>query len=149
MFLLLLTGLGVIAMVRRSSPTVPSRMAAATLGGRAFQLEVADTFALRSRGLAGRDAIPEDGGMLFLFDAPARHTFWMKGMRFSIDIVWLRGETIVGIAERAAPPPEEAAGDNLARYEPSEPVDRVVEIRAGKAGELGLKTGQRIGILLP
>ena len=47
------------------------------------------------------------------------------------------------------PCPECGSSDNLARYEPPEPVDRVVEIRAGKAGELGLKTGQRIGILLP
>ncbi len=125
-----------------------SNSANVTLGDRALALEIADTPELRSRGLAGRSSIPENGGMLFLFEEPHRHTFWMKDMLISIDIIWIRDETIVSILHRVRPElgtPDE----RLARYIPPEPVDRVIELRAGRAEELGLSSGQKIDISLP
>lgn len=52
-------------------------------------VEVAETPEARERGLGGRRALPEGRGMLFVFKAPGRHAFWMKDMRFPIDIVFI------------------------------------------------------------
>lgn len=51
--------------------------------------EIADTPILRERGLGGRELLPEGKGMLFRFDQPGIFGFWMKDMKFPIDIVWI------------------------------------------------------------
>lgn len=125
-----------------------SNLAAVKLGQQTFHLEIADTPELRSQGLAGRRNIPSDGGMLFLFEQPDRHTFWMKGMLVPIDIVWIRGETIVSVMHQVRPEPG-IPDEGLTRYVSPEPVDRVIELRASRAAELDLASGQTIDISLP
>src|SRR5687768_16516063 len=80
-------------------------MTEATLRGRTFQIEVADNVAKRDKGLGERDSLPEDHGMYCPFDAAHRWVFWMKGMRFPIDIIWIRDGRIVDI-EHSVPPPK-------------------------------------------
>lgn len=70
------------------------------VGGRIFSVEIADDPVSRSKGLSDRDELPEDRAMLFLFESPGRPGFWMKGMRFPIDIAWIRDGYIVHIARR-------------------------------------------------
>lgn len=50
---------------------------------------VANTEPLRELGLGNRDSLPQDTGMLFTFDQPGFYNFWMKDMKFPIDIIWL------------------------------------------------------------
>lgn len=119
------------------------------LAGQRFNLEVADTPFLQRRGLAGRKNILDDGGMLFLFDQPRQAVFWTKGMIIPIDIVWVRGQTVLGHVSGASPPRPGAADDDIPRFRSPEEVDRVIELRAGRAEELGLGAGQGIRILLP
>ena len=145
-FLALLIG---IRFTRPEPPPVPERRATAYFGSAAFDLDIADTPALREQGLSGRPALPRDGGMIFLFDYPDRHVFWMKGMRFPIDIFWIRGETILAIQEQAEPPRSGAALETLPRFVPPDQADIVIETRAGVARELGVRPGQRVRILLP
>lgn len=109
---------------------------------------MADNETLRKLGLSGRNSMSPQGGMLFLFPNPGRHAFWMKDMRFAIDIIWLRGDKIVFIQKNAVPPAAGTAG-NIPRYIPSEEADKVVEVPAGAAKRLGLEYGQRVKILLP
>ena len=45
----------------------------------------------RAQGLMFREKINEDQAMLFLFEEEDIHSFWMKNMRFAIDILWLDG----------------------------------------------------------
>jgi hypothetical protein len=143
-FLLILVGFALTA------PFAPSsQRATAYLGGREFQLEVAATPFLRARGLSGQSDIPAEGGMIFLFEKPARYTFWMKNMKIPIDIIWLRGERIVGVVSRAEPPLPGTPEVAIARFTAPEPIDRVIEIRAGLAGALSLYPGQEVKILIP
>ena len=67
------------------------------IGSTIINAEIADTQAKRELGLSGRLALPADHGMLFVFDQPGRHGFWMKDMNFPIDIIWLdENKQIIG-----------------------------------------------------
>ena len=59
------------------------------LGGKTFNVEIADTNKTRALGLSGRESLPHNQGMLFVFDQDGGHPIWMKGMRFELDIIWI------------------------------------------------------------
>lgn len=97
--------------------------------GHVWSLEIANTEALRSLGLGERDSYPDDRGMLFLFTVPDRYGFWMKGMRFPLDMVFLDRGKIVFI-ERGIRP------DDPKIVTPPVPADQVLELYAGGAEDL-------------
>lgn len=71
-------------------------------------VRVAHTDITRELGLSYFKTLPADQGMLFLFDQPGRYPFWMKGMNFPLDIIWLKkvsGDTfqVVYVAENVDP----------------------------------------------
>jgi len=101
-------------------------------------VDVVDTPALRARGLSGRAGLAPDEGMLFLFEAPALQSFWMKDMRFPIDIVWIRDRKIVGITPDLPVPRTQR---ELPQFRSPVPCDVVLEIRAGAARRWGLRLG--------
>ena len=111
-----------------------------------FMVEVADTIVSRTRGLSGRAGLKENEGMLFVFGSPDMHGFWMKDMKFPIDIVWIRGEKIVGFAENTMPEPGKSLL-NLRVYYSPEPADRVLEIKAGLVEKFGLKIGDTVRVI--
>lgn len=120
-------------------------VAEATLRGHTFTIEVADTPAKRELGLGERDALAEGHGMYFPFGMEQRWVFWMKGMRFPIDIVWIRGGRVVDISHEIPPP----AGFPLETYSPAEPADAVLELNAGVARDIGLEAGDEVVIRVP
>ena len=105
-----------------------------------FQLEIADTSLKRAQGLSGRESMPENQGMLFVFDKPSKYAFWMKDMKFPLDIIWLNNNQIVYVAENAAP----MTISNLKVYSPKSEADSVIELNAGSFGRLGLKIGDHL-----
>ena len=64
----------------------------------------------------------------------------MPDMRFPLDIIWIKGNEIVGILENVSP----AGFGELEIYYPPEPVDKVLEINAGLADKLNIKIGDGI-----
>ena len=104
--------------------------------------EVADTSALRERGLGYRDELENGTGMLFVYDSPSTRSFWMKGMRICLDIIWIEQGTIRGAAESVCPEPGVSDGD-LARYVSPEPVTYVLEVPAGWLDANGYGTRRR------
>jgi uncharacterized membrane protein (UPF0127 family) len=68
-------------------------------------VEIASTEAEIKKGLSDRASLAASAGMLFLFDHSARFKFWMLGMRFPIDIIWIdESPTVVEISENIQPP---------------------------------------------
>lgn len=110
--------------------------------------QIADTGQIRSRGLGYRDGLEPGTGMLFVYDEPSVHTFWMKGMRFCLDIVWIEAGKLIGAAERVCPEPE-LADSELTRYASPEPTRYVLEVPAGWLDEHGYDTGDAVEIELP
>ena len=105
---------------------------------------VADTPEERALGLSGYDGLPEDAGMLFVFAEPTQPSFWMKGMLFAIDIIWIRDGAVVRIHDAVPPPPNGTPDDQLRSYRPSQPISHVLELTAGSAARYGITVGSRI-----
>ncbi|HZG40614.1 MAG TPA: DUF192 domain-containing protein, partial [Nodosilinea sp.] len=107
--------------------------AVTTLGGEEIFLEVATTPQQQAMGLMYRDALPDDRGMLFPMGRPRPVSFWMKNVPVALDMVFVYQGQIVGLAE--APP---CTADPCPTYGPgNQLVDQVIELRAGRAIELG------------
>jgi uncharacterized membrane protein (UPF0127 family) len=107
-------------------------------------VEIANTPQKRTKGLGGRNEIQESFGMLFLFPEYKTYAFWMYGMKFPIDIIWIRDNTVVGFSEDVpvgGPLP-------LAKYAPDEPVNRVLEVRAGFVKRHAIDIGETLDISL-
>ena len=62
-----------------------------------FQVETVSTPEGRAKGLSERERICERCAMLFLFEKEGNYSFWMKGMRFDLDMIWIRSGRISGI----------------------------------------------------
>jgi len=117
---------------------------ALSIGEKTLNVEIADTIASRTRGLSGRGFLSEDDGMFFIFPYSAIQYFWMKGMKFPIDIIWISGDKVVGMVVGAEP----ETGPDYEIFNSPEPVDKVLEINAGLTQRFGIKTGDSIGISL-
>ena len=103
-----------------------------------FTVEVARTPAQQERGLMYRRALGPDEGMLFPFDPPRPASFWMRNTLIPLDMIFIRPDgTIARIAANTVPMSEEQVGVN-------DPVTAVLEIRGGRAAELGITTADRI-----
>ena len=120
----------------------PSDLPTATIRGTVVALDVARTPAEQSLGLGNRDSLAWDHGMLFLYQPPGFPTFWMKRMRFDIDIVWIREGRIVGISSFVPYPREDP--DNPATVPAPELVDTVLEVPAGYARAHSWRRGDRV-----
>ncbi len=115
----------------------------AVLNGVVLRLELAISPSEKALGLGVRESLPKDTGMLFVYGAEGGLTFWMKGVEFPIDILWLSREgTIVDISRDAAPEPGVSDGQ-LALYTPRSPAQYVLEINAGLSERFGFQPGDR------
>ncbi|MEK7195113.1 MAG: DUF192 domain-containing protein [Patescibacteria group bacterium] len=121
----------------------PDERAKVTVGDRVFYVDVARTVLEKANGLSGRDALGEDEGMLFVFKELGNYSFWMKGMKFPLDIIWIRGDRVLGVSQNAQPEP---FFSGLKIYYPPGPVDRVLELNAGSAERYDIREGNRIAL---
>src|SRR5664279_2881599 len=60
-----------------------------SIGQSTINIEIADTEAERTLGLGNRSTLPENNGMLFVFDKPGNYGFWMKDTNFPLDFIWI------------------------------------------------------------
>lgn len=101
----------------------------ALIGGHWYALEVADSPVKRQQGLSGKENLCFHCGMLFEFPKAETPLFWMKDMRFSIDVLWLADDTVVAKHENLPFP-------SLQTFGPGEPVTKVIELPAGSAKDI-------------
>ena len=110
------------------------------VAGQDFTVELAITADERRRGLSGRESLPPDAGMLFVFEGERVLSFWMKDTLIPLDILFIDGERrIVDI--HTMPPQPGVTDAELAVYRSSEPAMYALEVNAGVAAELGLELG--------
>jgi uncharacterized membrane protein (UPF0127 family) len=110
------------------------------VAGHTIGLEVARTPQQQALGLMYRTTLADNRGMLFPFEPPQPVRFWMKNTLIPLDMVFLRDGVVKAIAPNAPP----CTTDPCSTYGPGIPVNQVIELRSGRAAELGLKVGQLV-----
>jgi uncharacterized membrane protein (UPF0127 family) len=103
-----------------------------------FQVEVAATDATRERGLMFRKSLGPDQGMLFDFKSPQEVAFWMKNTLIPLDMLFVAADGHIVSIARQAPPLSEAPIPSGGK------VLGVIELRGGRADEIGAEPGDRV-----
>ena len=109
------------------------------LDGKTFSVQIANTDILRQMGLSLRDSLKEDEGMLFVFQKLDKYGFWMKDMKFPIDILWIGSDFRVIHIEKSLSPstyPKVFYSETPAVY--------VLEVSAGQSDQIGVKIGDNV-----
>jgi len=116
------------------------------VGDNALVTDLAITSRQQQLGLGYRNTLGPDEAMLFVSDEASPRTFWMKGMRFCLDIIWIEGGEIVAAAENTCPDP--AGTEDIDRLRVSSPSDVtfVLEVNAGWLDEHGYGVGTQVTI---
>ena len=107
-------------------------------GDHSFNIEVMVTDEERALGLMFRRALPENNGMLFLYDPPQPAMMWMKNTIIPLDMVFISSDARVHRIEQNAEP-------FSTTLIPSDgDIVGVLELNAGEAGKIGLKRGDKV-----
>jgi uncharacterized membrane protein (UPF0127 family) len=115
-----------------------------TIGAGTFGAEVAHTPADRAKGLSDRDELGPGTGMLFVFESGVASSFWMKGMRFALDFVWIGADcTVAGITVNV-PPPSSDSDTSPPIFNSPAPAAYTFEINAREVNEYGIKVGDLV-----
>ena len=111
-----------------------------SLDGNIFRAEMVSSPEKMQKGMGERKKICQKCAMLFQFSDSKKHPFWMKGMLFPLDIVWISNGKIVHIEKNVS---EKFSGV----LSPQTEADQVLEINAGLADEMGVKIGDSMVFL--
>jgi uncharacterized protein len=115
---------------------------AVTINKVTFKAEVPDSQAAAAKGLGGRPCILPDEAMLFPFTQPGQYAFWMKGMKFPIDMIWINSNHQIVLDVTDVPPSSYPSKKiaNPANF----PAQYVLEIKANQSKELGITLGTTV-----
>ena len=108
-----------------------------------FVIEIAVRPEEKEKGLGGRDSLAAGTGMLFPYDHKERYRFWMKGMRFPLDFVWITDQKVIDVTENVPPP----SGEQIATVQPRVPVSQILELNAGEVKKYRIKIGDPVSLL--
>lgn len=106
-----------------------------------IQARLADSPKEHAQGLMHKSYLPQDGGMIFLFDGLKVRHFWMKETLIPLDMVFINDKReIVYIEYEAQPSPREPHQI----YSSQVPAKYVLEVNAGVARFHGWKVGDKV-----
>lgn len=150
----LILGLNVAPALAQQRPVPPWRepfpepraMAEIIVGDTPLTVDLALEPQEQSLGLGYRNGLEPGTGMLFVFPDAEPRTFWMKGMRFCLDIIWIEDQKIVGAAESVCPDPEGTPDAERERFPSGEAVTYVLEVPAGWLAENSYGEGTDVQI---
>ena len=147
LFLLMLAAALGCGVSQTDAPDPP----AVRIGGKAtYSVDMAVTAPERQQGLSGREFMAQDAGMLFVFEDEQPRHFWMKDMRFPLDIIWIDGQCrLAGVSANVPTPPPKADDADVPRVPSNLPARYVLELNAGEWDRAGLSPGDYIEFLGP
>jgi uncharacterized protein len=103
-------------------------------GAHRFVVEIAATPEQQEKGLMFRRLLGPDQGMIFPYEPSLNVSFWMKNTLIPLDIIFIRPDRTIARITNAKPLDETPLPSG-------EPIDGVLEIRGGRAAELGIRPG--------
>ena len=128
-----------------SSPGPDLKIIPLYIGAEKFTVEIADTPGKQVTGMMYREFIPEDFGMLFIYDSEDYRGFWMKNCLVALDIIYLdKNKQVIDLHLNVPPCKREPCKT----YESQRPARYVLELRGNRAKELNLKPGDTVFFIL-
>ncbi|MBI3984844.1 MAG: DUF192 domain-containing protein [Candidatus Levybacteria bacterium] len=115
------------------------------INGKYFNTEIAKTDKQKAVGLSKYNKIENNFGMLFPYQTEDYYSFWMKNMKFPIDIIYIRKNKISTIFKNVDFPKNQE--EELIKYTPDEPSDLVFEINGGLSDKYNFKIGNNVKIV--
>ncbi|MBU3950473.1 MAG: DUF192 domain-containing protein [Proteobacteria bacterium] len=136
-------------------------LASVRIGDVVVEVEMVENLEDQIRGLSGRESLGINNGMLFVYGDSAIRSFWMKDMKFAIDIIFIKDEChtndanedanyanmriceymVVDLVENLLPP---ELGKEPMSYTSKEATSYVLELNAGFIDRYGIKVGDRV-----
>ena len=107
-------------------------------GSARFTVEIADDDAERAQGLMHREELARNRGMLFIYEAPRRASFWMRNTLIPLDMMFIGPDGEVTRMHENAQPHDETPIDG------GPGVLAVLEINGGLADQLGIDEGTEV-----
>ncbi len=102
-----------------------------------LNVEYAQTFEQRARGLMYRKAMCEDCGMLFRFDEPKRASMWMKNTFIPLDVAFIDRNGVITDIKPLQP-------HDLTSVAASKQVQFALEMNQGWFADNNIKVGHKI-----
>jgi uncharacterized membrane protein (UPF0127 family) len=99
-----------------------------------YHVEIADTHYLRAKGLMHRKSMPQNHGMLFIFEKPRIISMWMKNTHIPLDMLFVDKNGIIRHIHENAKPFDETIISSVV------PVSFVIELNAGQVKEKNIQT---------
>jgi hypothetical protein len=116
------------------------KISSVSINGATVEVILADSQEKRQNGLTEYASIPQDQGMLFIYDSKSKLVFWSKNMKFSYDIIWITDQKVVGIEPKIPIP----TNNQNSKYSPKENVNMVLEVNAGWSAYHKIKVGDKV-----
>ena len=114
------------------------------IGSKEYKIYLTKTGSEKNMGLAVFDDLPANEGMLFSFDREDNHVFWMKGMKFNIDIIFLdKDKKVLNVFENVKAEPGVQDID-LKTYSSKLKSQYVIELKEGETRKNGIKPGDAV-----
>lgn len=117
------------------------------IGLKLINIEVADTPQERAKGLGDRETLASDSGMLFIFPESKKYQFWMKGMKFPLDIIFINGGKVVDFLKNVPNPAPNQKDSDLPLLQPTAEVDMVLEVNTSFIETSGVNIGDSVSII--
>ena len=130
---------GFFLISRPSKNFIPENIKYVKIAGQSIKVDLALTTTEQQKGLGGQNGLKENEGMLFVFDRPGEYYFWMKGMNFPIDIIWVGEDLRIVYIKKDARPEL-----YLETYDPGRDAKYVLEVISGFSEKNNLKKGDMI-----
>ena len=134
--------------VGTGASTTGTQEAVVSIATTTYNVDLAVTTEERQQGLSGREHLPQDAGMLFVFEEERPLHFWMKEMHFPLDIIWIDAQCrLLDVSANVPTPPANASNEEIPRAQSPAPARYVLEVNAGEAERNGLQPGDPVQFL--
>lgn len=115
-----------------------------TINNHLINVEIAYDSKAKEKGLAGRPCIEANWGMFFDLGHDGQYAFWMKGMNFPIDIIWINSAHNIATFEDNIQPSTYYSKNPYFENDPQHLARYVLEIKGGQSKQLGLDLGTAV-----
>ena len=132
-------GLVILGLIYISAIKSQKEMTPLFIGKQSLSVEIANNSQKRSVGLCCRDSLPQDQGMLFVYDKAGDYRFWMKNTKIPLDMFWIDSNKQIVHIEKDVQPSSYPKS-----FGSTEPAQYVLETNAGFADKFQIKNRDNV-----